>query len=178
MTSASVVPTMRGRAVPLRHVMCVAIALSAVVGALSSCQRTLDLVGTPRAAPAMLELRLDAARGDTATIALQLASGAPMSIGSLTAAVIAPPGWRFVECAAQQSEPLLACKDAPSGNNTTVKLASAWIAGTHSGTLLTMSFVKIASTAGTDFQLTVSEMHNAIGHSLADSVGVRREIVR
>ena len=165
---------MRGRV----QAVLVATALSAVAGTLSGCQRTLDLVGTPHAAPAMLELHLDVARGDTTTIALQLASGTPLSIGSLTAAVIAPPGWRFIECAAQQGEPLLACKDAPSGNNMTVKLASAWIAGTHSGTLLTMSFVKVASTAGTDFQLAVSEMHNAMGHSLADSVGVRREIVR
>ena len=64
----------------------------------------------------------------------------------------------------------------PTTASTNLALSSAL--NLNTGTLLTMSFVKIASAAGSDFQLTVSEMHNAIGHSLADSVGVRREIVR
>ena len=132
-----------------------------------------------------MELRLDSQQGDTAVIALHVVTGTNTSVGSLTASVTAPAGWRFLACNGTQGSPLLACKSSSiaAGNNSAdavasdTKIAGVWVAGTHGGAILTLSFVREAKSAALTFALTVREMHNAVGRSLVDSVTVRRDLV-
>jgi hypothetical protein len=57
-----------------------------------------------------------------------------------------------------------------------VRLAAAWVAGTHGGDLLTVRVARLLASADPAFMLEVEEMHDGRGRSLADSVGVRRGV--
>ena len=140
--------------------------------ATAACRPGADLLSTPRPAGSTVALRLDAARGDTALLAVHLQTAPALTVSSMTAEVTMPAGWTFIACTAGQGSPLMACK----ATDQVVRLAAAWVSGTRTGDLLTLQLVRARATAGTDFTLAVSEMHDAIGRSLADSVSVRREV--
>ena len=148
---------------------------------LTSCRKPGDLVETPRPASSTLELRLESTHGDTSVVALQLLSATGTSVGSLTASVAAPTGWKFLACNGSQGSPLLACKSSSDGADKTAaidtRIAGVWVAGTHGGAILTLSFVRESKTALPTFALAVSEIHSAVGRSLVDSVTVRRDLV-
>ncbi len=126
----------------------------------------------PHPAGTLMELRLVATRQDSASVALHLAPGATASIGSLQATITAPVGWRYVGCEAGQGAPLLACHDVDGE----LRLAGAWVEGTHSGSLLTVTYVKSSGVPAMAWQLAVQDMRDAMGRPLADSIRVRREI--
>jgi hypothetical protein len=106
--------------------------------------------------------------GDTVQVAITLGSGPVRALGSLTAALVTTGDWRFVACAAAQGEPLLACK-AHEGR---VRVASAWAAGTHTGDLLTLTFVRTSPSAAPTWQWTVQEVHGVGGESLLEALDV------
>jgi hypothetical protein len=140
--------------------------------ALAACRPSTDLVVMPTPAGSQLELRRTGGGGDTTVLAVHFRTAASASVGSLTATVTLPTGWRFVDCGAAQGEPLLACKATAGG----VRLAAAWVAGTHGGDLLTVRVARLLASADPAFMLEVEEMHDGRGRSLADSVGVRRGV--
>ena len=150
-----------------------AVMMAAGLGAaLAACRPSTDLVVMPTPAGSQLELRRTAGTGDTTVLAVHFRTVASASVGSLTATVTLPAGWRFVDCGAAQGEPLLACKATAGG----VRLAAAWVAGTHGGDLLTVRVARLLASADPAFMLEVEEMHDGRGRSLADSVGVRRGV--
>jgi len=148
------------------------VALVTATATATACRPGADLLSTPRPVGSTVALRLDAARGDTALLAVHLQSAPAITVSSITADITMPAGWTFVACSAGQGAPLMACK----ATDQLVRVAAAWVAGTRTGDLLTLQLVRARASAGTDFTLAVSEMHDAIGRSLAESVAVRREV--
>jgi hypothetical protein len=151
----------------------VAAALSFATLATAGCHNSADLIDTARPAlRSVLELRTRQMRGDTMQLTVTLGSGPTTSLGSLTGEVLRAANWRFVSCDAAQGTPLLACKEHETG----VKVAAAWPAGTNAGALLTLTFVRTTPSATPGWQLALQEAHGVSGHSLADSLDVRREV--
>lgn len=138
--------------------------------AVAACRPSADLVVMPPPVGSQLELRrASGGTGDTTQLALHFRTASAVSVGSLTATVTLPAGWRFAACEAAQGEPLFACK----ATGAVVRIAGAWVAGTHGGDLLLVRVVRELASAEPAFLLEVQEMHDNRGRSLADSVGVR-----
>jgi hypothetical protein len=147
----------------------------AALFALTACHRNADLLDVE--APVLhsvLALRTDV-QGDTTRVAITLSEGSTKSVGSLTADVMNPAGYTFTGCAAGQGEALLACK----AHGATVKVAGAWVAGTHAGSLIVLTYLgngtADAGSTGNGWTLVVTEAHGARGQSLLDSLVVRRD---
>ena len=145
-----------------------------LVLALAACHQTADLLNTTPVAPrSVLSLEPAPMQGDTMRLAIALGAGPTRSVGSLTSDVQLAPQWAFIGCTAAQGEPLLACHaQGPS-----VKVAAAWAMGTHTGGLVTLTFVRMAPSAAATWTLSVEELHSVSGVSLVDSVDVRRDVV-
>lgn len=145
----------------------------------AACRKTTDMVQLRPADRVTLGLSVQSAVGDTARLALVLGVGAVGPLGSVTGAVRPDAAWHFVRCEGAQGEPLLACRvDAAASR---VRLAAAWAGGTHAGPLVTMVFARNAgalsgTTVGAGWELTVDEAHGVAGHTLTDSLFVRREV--
>ncbi len=145
-----------------------------LVLALAACRQTADLLNTNPVAPrSVLSLQPATMQGDTMRLAIALGAGPTRSVGSLTGDVQVAPQWAFIGCTAAQGEPLLACH----AHGQSVKVAAAWTMGTHSGNLVTLTFVRLALSADATWTLSVEEMHSVGGVSLMDSVDVRRDVV-
>lgn len=146
---------------------------------LASCRRTTDLVQLRPADRVTLALNAQGAVGDTARLALVLGVGTVGPVGSITGTVRPDGAWQFVRCEGAQGEPLLACRSDAATSR--VRLAAAWTGGTHAGPLVTLVFVRAGGASsrtdiGTGWELSVEEAHAVTGHSLADSLLVRREV--
>jgi hypothetical protein len=140
---------------------------AAVLLAVAGCRNTLVDMPQPEVR-STLALEPRPAVGDTVHVAITLGSGPVRALGSITAALVTTGDWRFVACAAAQGEPLLACK-AHEGR---VRVASAWAAGTHTGDLLTLTFVRTSPGATPVWQWTVQEVHGVGGESLLETLDV------
>lgn len=151
------------RAAGVTRLLLAAAALLAAVG----CRNTLVDMPQPEVR-STLALEPRPALGDTVHVAITLGSGPVRALGSITAALVTTGDWRFVACAAAQGEPLLACK-AHEGS---VRVASAWAAGTHTGDLLTLTFVRTSPGATPVWQWTVQEVHGVGGESLLETLEV------
>ena len=139
--------------------------------ALAACHQTADLLNTNPVAPrSVLSLQPATMQGDTMRLAIALGAGPTRSVGSLTGDVQLAPQWAFIGCTAAQGEPLLACH----AHGQSVKVAAAWAMGTHTGQLVTLTFVRMAPSAAATWTLSVEEMHSVGGVSLVDSIDVRR----
>lgn len=153
----------------------VSIAACVWVGATAACRKTdFTEAATPVAATA-LALHAQQA-GDSAHVYLTLGGGSPATLGSFTGDVVSPDGWRFVACAAQQAEALLACK----AHDATVRVAAAWAGGTHAGDLVRVTYARAvpgATIATSAFTMSITEAHGVRGQSLLDELEVRRESV-
>jgi len=146
----------------------------ALVLALAACHQTADLVTTNPVAPrSVLSLQPATMQGDTMRVAIALGAGPTRSVGSLTGDVQLAPQWAFIGCTAAQGEPLLACK----AHAQSVKVAAAWAMGTHTGNLVTLTFVRMVPSAAATWTLSVEEVHSVGGVSLVDSIDVRRDVV-
>jgi hypothetical protein len=55
-------------------------------------------------------------------------------------------------------------------------VAAAWAAGTHTGDLLTLTFVRTAPAARASWQLSVQEAHGVSGQSLLEDLDVRADV--
>jgi hypothetical protein len=139
----------------------------------TACRTTADLLNSAPVAPrTVLSLQPAPMQGDTIRVAISLGAGPTRSVGSLTGEVLLPPLWTFTDCVAAQGEPLLACK----AHAQSVKVAAAWVTGTHVGDLVTLTFVRTTPSAPSTWELAVQEVHSVAGASLLDSLDVRREI--
>ncbi len=139
---------------------------------LAACNRSADLL--PRLAPAasVLELRTIRVSGDSAVLALHLTGSGTPVLGSLTASIaIDPREWTFNACAPVAAEALVACHQGDSE----LRVAGAWTNGAPIGALVTLTLSRKSGPAVPNWRLTALEMHSAFGHSLADSITVRRE---
>ncbi|WP_353269105.1 hypothetical protein [Gemmatimonas sp.] len=151
------------------------VAACVLVGATTACRKTdFTEAATPMAATA---LALQAQQvGDSAHVYITLGGGSPATLGSLTGDVVSPDGWRFVSCAAQQAEALLACK----AHDATVRVAAAWAGGTHAGELVRVTYARAvpgATITASAFTMSITEAHGVRGQSLLDELEVRRESV-
>jgi hypothetical protein len=150
----------------------------AVAGAamlvLGACRHPGDLMGERPAPRNAIELRATAAVDDTMQLVLTLGEGPVASLGSLTARVTNAPGWKFVGCRAAQGAPLFACEEQADH----VGVASAWVAGTSRGSLLSLVFARQQANAAGTWQLSVQQVSNLAGVSLADSLEVHEAVVR
>lgn len=176
----SEIDTMRG------HVRCAQrcralrlLAAMVLVVAIAACRKTTDLVQLRPADRVTLELSVQSAVGDTARLALVLGVGSVGPLGSVTGAVKPDAAWRLVRCEGAQGEPLLACRTDDASSH--VRVAAAWTAGTHAGPLVTMVFARqgsapAAAGVGNGWALTIDEAHAVAGHTLTDSLVVRREV--
>lgn len=137
--------------------------------AVAACARNADLTDSlPPVVLSTLDLRTQSA-GDTMQVAITLSEGPTRNVGSLTAEVLGSDAWRYVGCEAAQTDALLACK----ANGATVRVAAAWAGGTHAGALVTLSYVRVATSPAMPWRLTVLETHGTLGHSLMDSLLVK-----
>ncbi len=139
---------------------------------LAACNRAADLL--PRLAPAasILELRTLRVTGDSAVAVLHLSGTGSSVLGSVTASVaLDPREWTFVACAPVAAEALVACHQGDAE----LRIAAAWASGAPAGALVTLTFIRKSGTAPPIWRLSATELHSALGHSLADSITVRRE---
>jgi hypothetical protein len=121
-----------------------------------------------------LALHARAATGDTVQLTIALGTGPVRALGSLTASLANNDSdWTFAGCTAAQGAPLLACK----AHERTVRVAAAWAAGTHTGDLVTLTFVRHTPGALPAWQLSLQEAHGVGGQSLLDELDVRPELV-
>jgi hypothetical protein len=139
----------------------------------TACRTTADLLNSAPVAPrTVLSLQPAPMQGDTIRVTISQGAGPTRSVGSLSGEVLLPPQWTFTSCVAAQGEPLLACK----AHAQSVKVAAAWVTGTHVGDLVTLTFVRTTPSAPSTWELAVQEVHSVAGASLLDSLDVRREI--
>jgi hypothetical protein len=89
-------------------------------------------------------------------------------LGSITAELSNTTDWTFAGCASAQGEALLACKAHPGA----VRVAAAWVAGTHAGDLITLTFVRTVPTARGAWQLSLTEAHSVGGVSLLNDLDI------
>lgn len=140
--------------------------------ALIGCQRTPDLLQRLAPAASVLELRIARVSGDSAFVVLHLTNTGSQVLGSATVAVaLDRRAWAFDACAPVAAEALVACHQG----DTDLRIAAAWASGAPSGALVTFTLIRKSGTAAPTLRLTATEMHSAFGHSLADSIAVRRE---
>lgn len=159
----------------LLRAMCVC-ALGVSVAA---CRTSTDMVQLRPAPRATLALTVQSTVNDTARIALTLGVGAVGPLGSVTGSVRPDAAWHLVRCEGAQGEPLLACRTDDASSR--VRLAAAWAGGTHAGALVTLVFARqrgapSTNGVGTGWELTIDEAHAVAGHTLTDSLMVRREV--
>jgi hypothetical protein len=146
------------------------LALLAVLGT-TACRNA--LLDTPQpVVRSTLAIHARTTPGDTVHLTLTLGTGPLRALGSVTAEVANRADWRFTGCVAAQGEPLLACK-AHEGS---VRVAAAWAAGTHTGDLITLTFVRTALAARATWQLSVQEAHGVSGQSLLEDLDVRADV--
>ncbi|MBM4192769.1 MAG: hypothetical protein FJ202_00115 [Gemmatimonadetes bacterium] len=134
------------------------------------CRHASDLAVPAPAQPATIAVTLGAVRGDTQAVSLTLNGGSNRVLGSITASLRNDAAeWTFVACAAAQGQPLFMCHDA----GTAVNLAAAWPGGAMDGPLITLTFVRRASTAQPRWTLTLRDAHDASARAVHDSLVVR-----
>lgn len=139
---------------------------------LTACNRSPDLLSRLTPAASILELRTSRVSGDSAFVVLHLTgSGSPV-LGSVTASVaLDPREWTFNACAPVAAEALVACHQGEAE----LRIAAAWASGAPAGALVTLTLMRKSGSAAPTLRLTAIELHSAFGHSLADSITVRRE---
>jgi len=160
-----------------RAPQCLPVALAVLCA--SGCRNA--LLDTPQpVVRSALTLHVRTATADTVHLTLSLGTGPIRALGSLTATLTPPPmsdgAWRLLGCAAAQGEPLIACK----AHEREVRVAAAWAAETHTGPLLTLTYVRSTPSAsphptpGTTpaWQLAVQEVHGVSGQSLLSELDV------
>jgi hypothetical protein len=105
---------------------------------------------------------------DTVQVTLVLSTGPVRALGSITAELSNTTDWTFTGCTTAQGEALLACKAHPGA----VRVAAAWVAGTHAGDLITLTFVRAVPTARGAWQLSLQEAHSVGGVSLLSDLDI------
>lgn len=148
------------------------VSLVGVLALVTACDRSADLA--PRLTPAerILELRTTRLTADSAFLLLHLSGAESPVLGSVTASVsLDAREWTFSACAPIATEALVACHQA----ETDLRIAAAWASGAPTGGLVTLTLVRKSGTAVPALRLTATELHSAFGHSLTDSITVRRE---
>lgn len=141
--------------------------LAIVAVAATGCRNTLFDSPQPEVRSTMA-LHTRAGTGDTVQLTIALGEGPVRALGSITGEVTGMSNMRFVECTGAQGEPLLACK----AHEQSVRIASAWVAGTHAGDLLTLTFVRTSPAAQPAWQLSLREAHDVGGKSVLEALDV------